>query len=294
MKEKNSEEWLNRLNIEFYDKAGFLLSKNYPELTNKEKELEKYLKSNYYYGFSQLMPVFFSFCLDTYLYLANRKIKNLPYKNILYNIIHIPTFWRLRASYIIFWQGYYVSAAGLLRGVIENLFTIIAVGNNLISENDALMYYTDMSEKGEITYEEMNKRIRKTNSIIANALYGKDSKLSYKTKKIIKDTIMKTLHNCVHKSSNAIALYARDWINGTPFPMFPKYHQDLSRLYLNTAFLFGWIFVRTLPLLQLEENKFSKGWKKKYQILDELFKDVIDSIPLEFARAGEEFVSLYL
>lgn len=293
MKKNDSEEWLNRLKSEFYD-DGFLLSTNYLDLINNEKILANDLKSNYYYGFSKPMPAFFSFCIDTYLCLTNRKIKNLPYKYILYNIIHIPTFWRLRASYMIFWKGYYVSAAELLRGVIENLFTIIAVENKLITEKDAVMYYSDMKENEKITYKEMKKRIRKTDDIIKNVLYGKDSKLSPKTKKIIKEIIIKSLHNCVHKSNNAVALYTRDWINGAPFPTIPRYHQDLSRLYLNTAFLFGWIFLRTLPLLQLEENEFSEKWKKKYQILDELFKDAIDSLPLEAGRAIEEFVSVYL
>jgi hypothetical protein len=294
MKKKDSKEWLNRLTTEFYDASGFLLGTNYLDLINNEKILENDLKSNYYYGFSKLMPAFFNFCIDTYLYLTNQKIKNLPYKNILYNIIHIPTFWRFRASYLIFWKGYYVSAAELLRGVIENLFTIIAVENKLIPEKDAVMYYSDMKENEKITYKEIEKRIRKRDDIIKNVLYGKDSKLSPKTKKIIEEIIIKSLHNCVHKSNNAIALYTRDWINGAPFPTIPRYHQDLSRLYLNLAFLFGWIFTRTLPLLQLEENEFSKEWKEKYQVLDELFKDIINSIPLEFARAGEEFVSLYL
>lgn len=293
MKKNDSEEWLNRLKSEFYD-DGFLLSTNYLDLINNEKILANDLKSNYYYGFSKLMPAFFSFCIDTYLCLTNRKIKNLPYKYILYNIIHIPTFWRLRASYMIFLKGYYVSAAELLRGVIENLFTIIAVENKLIPEKDAVMYYSDMKENEKITYKEMEKRIRKTDDIIKSALYGKDSKLSSKTKEIIKEIIMKNLHNCVHKSNNAIALYARDWINGSPFPVFPRYHQDLSRLYSNIAILFGWIFLKTLPLLELEENEFSEKWKKKYQVLDELFKDAIDSLPLETGRAIEEFVSVYL
>jgi len=293
MKKNDSEEWLNRLKSEFYD-DGFLLSTNYLDLINNEKILENDLKSNYYYGFSKLMPAFFSVCIDTYLCLTNRKIKNLPYKYILYNIIHIPTFWRLRASYMIFWKGYYVSAAELLRGVIENLFTIIAVENKLIPEKDAVMYYSDMNENEKITYKEMEKRIRKTDEIIKNALYGQDSKLSSKTKEIIKEIIMKSLHNCVHKSNNAIALYTRDWINGSPFPIFPRYHQDLSRLYSNTAFLFGWIFLKTIPLLELEENEFSEKWKKKYQVIDELFKDAIDSLPLETGRAIEEFVSVYL
>jgi len=293
MKKNDSEEWLNRLKNEFYD-DGFLLSTNYLDLINNEKILENDLKSNYYYGFSRLMPAFFSFCIDTYLCLTNRKIKNLPYKCILYNIIHIPTFWRLRASYMIFWKGYYVSAAELLRGVIENLFTIIAVENKLIPEKDAVMYYSDMNENEKITYKEMEKRIRKTDDIIKNALYGPDSKLSSKTKEIIKEIIMKSLHNCVHKSNNAIALYTRDWINGSPFPIFPRYHQDLSRLYSNIAILFGWIFLKTLPLLEFEENEFSEEWGKKYQVLDELFKDSVASLPLETGRAIEEFVSVYL
>jgi len=294
MKQNDSEEWVNRLTTEFYDKSGFLLSTNYLDLINNEKTLESDLKSNYYYGFSKLMHAFFSFCIDTYLCLTNRKIKNIPYKKFLYNIIHIPTFWRLRASYMIFWKGYYVSATELLRAVIENLFTIVAVENNLISEKDAVMYYSDMKENEKITYQEIEKRIRKRDDIIKNALYGKDSKLSSKTKEIIKEIIMKSLHNCVHKSTIAIALYTRDLINGIPLPIFPRYHQDLSRLYSNTELLFGWIFLRTLPLLELEENEFSEKWKKKYQVLDGLFKDAIDSLPLETGRAIEEFVSLYL
>ena len=94
MKKKDSKEWLNRLTTEFYDTSGFLLGTNYLDLINNEKILENDLKSNYYYGFSKLMPAFFNFCIDTYLCLTNQKINNLPYKNILYNILHIPTFWR--------------------------------------------------------------------------------------------------------------------------------------------------------------------------------------------------------
>ena len=164
----------------------------------------------------------------------------------------------------------------------------------MIPEKDAVMYYSDIKENEKINYREIEKRIRKTDDIIKNALYGENSKLSSKTKEIIKEIIIKSLHNCVHKSNNAIALYTRDLLKGIPFPIFPRYHQDLSRLYSNTAFLFGWIYLRTLPLLELEENEFSEKWKKKYQVLDELFKDAVNSIPLEFARAGEEFVSLYL
>ena len=65
MKKNDSEEWLNRLKSEFYD-DGFLLSTNYLDLINNEKILANDLKSSYYYGFSKLMPAFFSFCIDTY------------------------------------------------------------------------------------------------------------------------------------------------------------------------------------------------------------------------------------
>ena len=293
MKPNDSEEWLNRLKTEFYD-DGSLLSTNYLNLINNEKILESDLKSNYYYEFSKLMPAFFDLCIDTYIRLANRKIENLPFKNILFNIIHIPTFWKLRASYMIFWKGYYVSAAGLLRAVIENLFTLIAVENKLVPEQDAVMYYSDLKENEKIDHKEIEKRIRKRDNMIREAFFGKDSKLSTEAKEVIKDQIIKNLHNCVHKSNNEIALYARDWFKGTPFPIFPRYHQDLSRLYSNIAFLLGWIFLRTLPLLKLEENEFSEKWKEKYQVLDELFKDAIASLPLETGRAIEEFVSLYL
>ena len=293
MKKFNSEEWISRLKTEFYDDES-LLSKNYLDLINNEKILENDLKSNYYYGFSKLMPAFFNLCIDTYLCLANRKIENLPYKNILFNIIHIPTFWRLRASYMIFWKGYFVSASELLRAVIENLFTLIAVENKLVLEQDAVMYYSDLKENEKINHKEIEKRIRKRDNMIREAFFGKDSKLSTEAKVVIKDEIIKSLHNCVHKSSNEIALYTRDWFKGIPFPIFPRYHQDLSRLYSNIAFLFGWIFLKILPLLKLEENEFSEEWKKKYKILDGLFEDAVDSLPLRAGRAIEEFVSVYL
>lgn len=294
MKKYDSEKWMKNLKTEFYDHTGMLQNTNYLKLISNENSLEKDLKANYFYGFSQLMPAFFCFCLQTYDNIANRKLENIPEKNILFNLISIPTFWRFRAGYIIFWKGYYISGAGLLRAVFENMLTIIAVENEFISEKDTFMYYSDLSIDEKLNYREIERRVQRRDAIIHNIFFGENSKLSDESKEIIKEQIVKNLHNSVHKSSNAIALYARDWLMGDSFPIFPRYHQDLSRLYSNIACLIGWIFLRTLPLLQIEKNEFSEEWKNKYQVLDTLFTDLIDSLPLEIGRAIEEFVSKYL
>ena len=64
MKKYDSEKWMKNLKTEFYDCTGMLQNTNYLKLINNENSLEKGLKANYFYGFSQLMPAFFCFCLQ--------------------------------------------------------------------------------------------------------------------------------------------------------------------------------------------------------------------------------------
>jgi len=143
---KNVAKWQKRIEDTFFGPSG-VVGESIFKLKQNEDTLERRYVQNEdtlfnllfkdFRGYAYLMDAFFGFYADTFELIKKRQERKWPNKISLITGIHVPTFWRFRASYIIFWKGYFVDAIDLLRSILENALTIIALNKDIITVENA-------------------------------------------------------------------------------------------------------------------------------------------------------------
>jgi len=282
-------KWQRRIEDIFHGSAG-IVGESVLKLKKRENALYEFLLNNFC-GYVRLMDAFLGFYIETLDLIKRRQQKKWPNRLPVITAFHIPTLWRFRASYIVFWKGYYIEGTGLLRGVFENALTIIALNKDIITIKNA---FSDIPEQkiqtGKIDMGEIRLGIKRTDSRIRNKLLGRDSSLSIETQKDFTE-VFRLMHNLVHRSRINILRYYVPWASGKkPFPLMPFYDQDLVGLYMHLSRLFGWILVKTFPFLEIEEAEFPITWRKKRRVLDESFEESLGDLPENSRRSYKEFI----
>lgn len=284
-------KWQRRIEDIFHGPAG-IVGESVLKFGRKENALYEFLLNNFC-GYVRLMDAFLGFYIETLDLIKRRQERKWSNKLPVITAFHIPTLWRFRASYIIFWKGYYIEATGLLRGVFENALTIIALYyKDIITTKNA---FSDIPEQkiqtGKIDMREIRLGIKRTDSRIRNKLLGSGSSLSRETQKDFTE-VFRLMHNSVHRSRINILRYYVPWASGEkPFPLMPFYDQDLVGLYMHLSRPFGWILVKTFPFLEIEEGEFPISWMKKRRVLDESFEESLRNLPKNCRRSYKEFIA---
>lgn len=290
MAKKDVAKWQRRIKDTFAGPAG-IVGESICKLEGREKALSDFLY-NRLCGYVSLMDAFFGFYTDTLELTKKRQDTKWPSRIPVITAFHIPTFWRFRASYIIFWKGYFIDAFGLLRGVLENALSIIALDKDIITAKTA---FSDIPEEkmksGNIDPREIKLGRTRTDNRIRNALVGSKSPLSREAKKEFTE-LFDLMHNSVHRSRINILRYYVPWARGEkPFPLMPFYDEDLATVYANVSTFFAWILTKTFPFLEIKSNEFPEAWRNKYKILDESFDESIRNFPKKSGRNWEEFMT---
>lgn len=290
MVKKDVAKWQRRIEDTFCGPTG-VVGESIFKLEEREQTLFNFLV-NTFCGYVRLMDAFLGFYTETLELIKERQERKWPDKVPVITAIHIPTFWRFRASYIIFWRGYFIDAVGLLRGVLENALTIIALNKDVVTVENA---FADISNEkiknGKVDWREIKTGVKKTENKIRDALLGNKSSLTTETKEEFRKTFS-TMHNSVHRSKINILRYYVPWAKGEkPFPLMPVYDEDLATLYTNLSTFFAWMLVKTFPFLEIQKNEFPEVWRKKYKILDESFEESIRNFPKKSGRSVEEFIA---
>jgi len=213
-----------------------------------------------YNNFHLAMSSFFDFYLLTLqLSLKRDKDRWLDKEKFLTGISTI-TFWRLRASYLIFKKGYAIEAISLLRGALENILTMIALLNNIITtENtfvDILPSNIDMSNKEQLR-KVLRKNVFKIDEKIKKAVIGKDSPISPEAQKMFA-VIFRHMHSCTHKSMENIYKYVFSWMRGeiVLYPL-PTINDTHISTYVNLSAYLAKIMIGFLP--NIYENSLNKN-----------------------------------
>lgn len=243
-------------------------------------------------GFLYIMDAFFDFLIETFETSVSDKVewnKNGP----LYFCIQVISFWRLRASYIIFGKGYYAEALSLLRGVYENVLLVESVHQDVITL-DEVFGKLKIEDTKDLPREKIDKMIREntsaTDSKIKTYFFGPKSNLSPESKRLLK-SFERNMHNAVHKSKLNFFHYYRDWINGKKgLPIFPHYNEDLASVYANSCTWVSWMLLKVLPLFLFNKKSFGVNWHDKFKVLDQSYREMIENFPKPTGRAVIEFV----
>jgi len=287
---KDVAKWLRRIEDTFSGQTG-IVGEGMLKLEQREAELFKSL-FNTFRGYVHLMDSFFGFYIETFEFIKKRQVRKWPDRVAVITAIHIPTLWRFRASYTVFWKGYFIDAVGLLRGVLENALSIIALNKGVITAKNAFL---DISEEkiksGKVDWRETKLGRERTDNKIRDALLGNKSSLSDDTKQEFRG-IFNLMHNSVHRSRINILRYYVPWARGEkPFPLMPVYDEDLASLYANLSTFFAWILTKTFPFLEIQSNEFAEDWRKRHKILDESFEESVGNLPKKAGRSWEEFIT---
>lgn len=284
------QEWQNKIISNFSGPSG-IVGEKLLALTEIENQITEQLIGTFH-GYVRLMDAFFDFYIDSLQNLTS--IKKWTENRAILTVIHVPTFWRFRSSYLLFWKGYFIDATSLLRAVLENVFNIAALNHNIITIDDIIGHIKVDNKSNNLSYEEIirliNQHSKTCDNKVISFLMGKESGLSDSSIKHLK-SLRRTLHNSVHKSKLTISQIYSPFIRGEyPLSIFPKIDEESSSMYMNISQFIGWITLKTFPLLQSSENKFPLKWQEKYKVLDESFEKAIGEFTQPLGRAVEELV----
>lgn len=291
----NSEKvarWQSRIKKTFCGELG-VIGEQLLKLKSVENQLAEELIERFS-GYVCLMDAFLDFYLETIQNVASRKSSEWAEIKTVITGIHVPTFWRFRASCLIFWDGYFIDALSLLRAIFENILQIVSLESGIISI-DEVFGKLKVEESRDLSDKEIHRLIRKytrnSDRKVRTQIIGEKSGLSSTAVEDLK-VFERLLHSSVHKSKLDIVWYYGPWLRGERgFPLYPEYSEDRATLYINFSMLIGWMLSKTFPLLQIKVKEFSDNWYSKYRILDKSFEEAIAGFPKRLGRSVEELVA---
>ena len=243
-----------------------------------ENSNEKYIMQKYK-NYHSAIQTFLKFYLVSLNLSLNRNKENWTKKEAMLTGINTITFWRFRASYLIFKKGFPDESISLLRGIFENILTITALLRDIINTENVFAEISpdiDFSNKSLVA-KELKKGTFKLNKKVINTVIGDKSPLSLEAKNFF-ETIFRVMHNSTHRSMNNIIRYVFPWYQGKKklFPL-PSFEDDLLRAYMNLSLYLAWIINNILPKIYKRDiNKFEL-FNKNYGSLNKIFSKTLNN-----------------
>ncbi len=292
MKPDEIAAWRKRLEDTFKGPTG-IIGERLLQLQGIEHAMGARLTSTFV-GYLTLMDSFFDFYMESIESIRARRKEKWPELAPFVTATHITAFWRFRASYLLFWAGYFIDGLSLLRSVFENVLQIAALKHGIIALKDVFGGLR-VDEAAELPPDKVEKLIRnniiKSDKTVRDNLLGGKSRLSLETREDMV-VLQEILHGAVHKSKLNLYRLFGPWVRGKQgMPIYPTYDKDAASLYMNPSQGIGWMVIRTLPLLQIEPGEFPDPWQGKWQVLDDSFKVMVGAYPKRMGRSFEEVVA---
>ena len=217
-----------------------------------------------YNGYATVGDAFFDFAIQTLDFLAN------PVG--VYHILRVPLFVssisRLRASYVLFWMGYYFDAASLLRGTFENAVHLCADAHGWADLNSWFdVSGIDLAEPAKIVTRKMHKRRLKHDHAVEAKVFRRHSGLS----QVDQDQLamaVNLMHAHVHKTEmHLVHLILEVKRTKTPTSVVPAWDNHRAAHYAHISLWHAWMFTRLLSYAVPQEKR-SSDWTGKREVLD--------------------------
>jgi hypothetical protein len=286
----NIKEWQNRLESEFL---------NLGPLGTELAAIAKYETlhceriTNDFHGFRVLIHSFYELYLRTLLDIKENDIPNkVPheYRNYFLTFLtYAITFKNIRASEVLFLTGYPLDAFALLRDLCERVLFLGAIINKYTSFS--LLFGADaMNEKIADEFQVYNKvillRKHQEKKAIRKMLRGID-KDNLRELSILKKLLNEEVHSSRLSLTFSLYDYSQKNILG------PNFNSQTCALYMNRVVEICWMLLRTLPFLQPKPGYFETSWIRKWELLDESFEFMINSLNegADIALAIKELIS---
>jgi hypothetical protein len=288
--------WQNKLEENFSHKGvvgGFLL----PHVMNQERVVgDEFIAK--YKGHRVLIDSFLDFfALTLYATLQLRNQQGWPKGAPWYApcvLEFINQFRGLRAAEVLSINGYPLEAYSLQRNLKDQALFMGAVMNNMTSFS-ALEGFDKVDSSKKWTEEDRDKifwgRQEEEKSVVKKMI-GKNSNLGEEN--ILELEKWSQLFNSqVHRSRVG---YYREMeaamVNQSGASIGPRFDEDANAVFLNRSHEIGWMMLRALPFLQLDDAPFDEEWGKKWAILDESFRYSIEGLGKLGKKISFAFIAL--
>lgn len=190
-------------------------------------------------------------------------------------------FRRVRAAHHLFQLAHPLFGVALLRDVRERalLYAAVVRGDTTVKRIFGADAIPDWPRDiDDMDYAQIRKR-RKSNQ--RAALRGTTKGLDAEVVRDLKAQ-QAIFDEQVHGALFLPATDYESWLAGSsPLPVLPEPSPNAAAQYVNRSTEVGWLFVRTLPILQLQPGVFGSGWADKWRLLDLSFAKMTgDQIPI--------------
>ena len=246
-------------------------------MDSREKDNEKYLMQKYK-NYHLAIQAFLKFYLMSLNLSLHRNKEKWTKKEAMLTGISTITFWRFRASYLIFKKGFPIESISLLRGIFENILTTNALLRDIINTENVFAEISpdiDFSNKALVA-KELKKGTFKLNEKIKNKIIGDGSSLSLEARNLF-ETIFRVMHNSTHRSMSNIIRHVFPWYQGKKilFPL-PLPEDEPLRAYMNLSLYLAWIIINFLPKIYKKDIDKIKLFKKNYDSLNKSFSQILN------------------
>ena len=174
-------------------------------------------------------------------------------------------------------KGYPLDGYALLRDLKYRCIFLAGIAHNITSVS-ALFGIQGLESATIEEWPKIKKRRKKEEGRILSKMIRKDSGLSEEIRKEL-DRWEQMFHEQVHGSKFTFFLEGGDWMVGKgPISIGPLPNEKSMAMYMNRAAEIGWMLTRLLPFLQPAQNAFSAEWRGRYNILDDSFRVMVQSL----------------
>lgn len=267
-RERAIANWQVRLEHAFANASG-VLGRRVQKLTAAEREHGLDMTRRFA-GFTVLVKSYQDFALQS----LDEVEHGATGHHVMSLAFHVAALRRFRVALNAFYDGYYLDAAGDLRGVFEIALYIGAVLKAHVTFNDLHSVATEEELRNLGTQELQRVRHNRVTQIEARLrklMFGSNSALLETEQAQIRQ-FLQVLHMHVHRGESNIAVLVLDAVQHGRFPRVePQVNPDLASLFCNPAVFLAWAHLRTLAYVAWPID-YSADWRRKFTLLDESFR----------------------
>jgi hypothetical protein len=285
-----TDEWQKRLEDTFTVNrlvGGYLV-----EVHEREARLGRQLVQTYQ-GQNVLIDSFQSFFIES-LNLAIGQVEERGWPNSAHyplTLAYFNTlFRRYRAGEVLFYSGYPLDGYTLLRDIKDRALLLCGVLHRLTTIPKTMGMTPALARDSE--RRRNSTRVRKDEeNKITRLICGVDSGLPPHVVAELKswdDLFHDEVHGARLSFVHELDLLKRGMVNRVG----PTFHQQAFAVYMNRVSELGWLILRLLPYLQMGSRAFGDEWSRKYSVLDDSFRIMVQGLSKIGKQIGEAFIAL--
>lgn len=285
------DEWHSRLADTFT--VDGLVGGHLIEVHDRERDIRHHLVTTYR-GQNALIDSFQSFYIET-MNLATDLVSQhgwpvQPNSYALAFAQFLSLFRRYRACEILFYSGYPLDGYSLLRDVKDRTFILAGVAHNMTTLTQVLGDVPLMEDMVEWRKKTTRKR-KDLEQRITKHMYGDTSGFCPSIVSELRhwDNLF---HEEVHGGRLSLIHEVEFLAKGMLNRVGPSSHEQAFTIYMNRSAELGWLILRLFPYLQVTERAFGEEWYRKYTILDESFRFMVQGLTSIGKKIGEAFIAL--